>query len=284
MMPQPISIARRGYGLLSTCLIAFALLAGASAGALAADNASSTDKPAVADLPKALQQSVKSGQIEVVRAFKTDVPGLTGYVLSQSGQHQIVYSENGYLIMGRIVSPDGENLSAAYTDKYVPKPDLAKIAQQLEATGHLVQQGPDKAPKIYVFADPNCIYCHKFSDQAAPLVKNDKLQLQWAMVGFLKDTSAGRAAAILTADDPAKAFARNEAGFDEASESGGIEPVQDIDADIQNVLDAHAKQMAAAGGSGTPTLVYKDAQGKWQSKVGAPGRDWLNSFIAGAKE
>ena len=207
MMSQPLSMARRGYGLLSIGLVTLALLAGSSAGALAADNTSSTDKPAVADLPEALQQSVKSGQLEVVRSFKTDVPGLTGYVLSRSGQHQIVYSENGYLIIGRIVSPDGENLSAAYTDKYVPKPDLAKIAQQLEATGHLVQQGPDKAPKIYVFADPNCIYCHKFSDQAAPLVKNDKLQLQWAMVGFLKDTSAGRAAAILTADDPAPLIA-----------------------------------------------------------------------------
>ena len=284
MMSQPLSMARRGYGLLSIGLVTLALLAGSSAGALAADNTSSTDKPAVADLPEALQQSVKSGQLEVVRSFKTDVPGLTGYVLSRSGQHQIVYSENGYLIIGRIVSPDGENLSAAYADQYVPKPDLAKIAQQLEATGHLVQQGPDSAPKIYVFADPNCIYCHKFSDQAAPLVKNDKLQLQWAMVGFLKDTSAGRAAAILSADEPAKAFAKNEAGFDEASESGGIKPIEDIDADIQNVLDAHAKQMAAAGGSGTPTLVYKDAQGKWQSKVGAPGRDWLNSFIESAQK
>ena len=37
--------------------------------------------------------------------------------------------------------------------------------------------------------------------------------------------------------------------------------------------------MAAAGGSGTPTLVYKDAQGKWQSKVGAPGREWLKRAV-----
>ena len=278
------SLIRRSQRPVGTGLAALALMAGSTGIGVAADNTPSADKPAINDLPKVLQESVKSGQVEVVRRFKTDVPGLSGYVLSQSGQHQIVYSENGYLIVGRIVSPEGKNLSAAYTEKYVPKPDLAKVVDQLRKTDHLVQQGPDAAPIIYVFADPNCIYCHKFSEQAAPLIKADKLQLQWAMVGFLKDSSAGRAAAILTADDPAKAFAKNEAGFDEDTESGGIRPAETIDADTQKVLDAHAKQMAAAGGSGTPTLVYKDAQGQWQSKVGAPGREWLNNFIDNAQQ
>ena len=273
------SLTRGSPRFVATGLAAMALLAGSTTAGLAAEKTADAEKPAVNDLPKMLQESVKSGQIEVVRRFKTDVPGLSGYVLSQSGQHQIVYSENGYLIVGKIVSPEGKNLSAAYTEKYVPKPDLAKVVEQLRSTDHLVQQGPDKAPMMYVFADPNCIYCHKFSEQAAPLVKAGKLQLQWAMVGFLKESSAGRAAAILTADDPARAFAKNEAGFDEDTESGGLEPAETIDADIQQVLEAHAKQMAAAGGSGTPTLVYKDAQGKWQSKVGAPGREWLKRAV-----
>ena len=158
-----VSLTRRSPRLVGAALATVALLAGSTTAGLAADKTASADKPAINDLPKVLQESVKSGQIEVVRRFKTDVPGLAGYVLSQSGQHQIVYSENGYLIVGKIVSPEGKNLSATYTDKYVPKPDLAKVVEQLRNTDHLVQQGPDDAPMMYVFADPNCIYCHKFS-------------------------------------------------------------------------------------------------------------------------
>lgn len=240
-----------------------------------------TDKPAVKSLPEVLQSSVKSGQIDVIKSFKTDVPGMTGYVLEQSGQHQIVYGDHGYLVVGRVIAPDGTNLSAQYADQYVPKPDMAKIVDQLKSTGHLVQQGPDSAPRVYVFADPNCIYCHRFYEQAEPLVKAGKLQLQWAMVGFLKDSSAGRAAAILTAKDPAKALVANENGFDESSENGGIDPQKHIDDATQAVLAAHAKQMAAAGGTGTPTLIYRTDKGQWAAKVGAPGTDWLKTRVLG---
>lgn len=240
--------------------------------------AASTDKPAAGDLPPALAKAVDSGSLEVKRQFKTDVPGVTGYVLEKNGQHQIVYGDHGYLFMGQLVSPKGENLSAQYTDKYVPKPDAAKVVNELKKTGHLVQQGPDDAPVLYVFADPNCIYCHRFYQQAESLVKAGKLRLQWAMVGFLKSSSPGRAAAILSARDPAKALVENENGFDEQSENGGIKPVDSPSDKIEKALDAHAKQMSEAGGTGTPTLLYRH-DGGWAAKVGAPGKAWLKHYV-----
>lgn len=255
--------ALAGLGLLATTLAA---------------GAQPTKKPATSDLPPVLAKAVKSGSLQVDRQFKTDVPGVTGYVLQKSGQHQIVYGDHGYLFMGQLVSPEGKNMSAEYTDKYVPKPDVAKVVDQLKDTGHLVQQGPDDAPVIYVFADPNCIYCHRFYQQAESLVQAGKLQLQWVMVGFLKDSSMGRAAAILSAKDPAKALVENENGFDEDSENGGIKPVDSPSDKLKNVINSHYEQMSSAGGTGTPTLLYKH-DGHWAAKIGAPGKAWLKNYI-----
>ncbi|MGN8200154.1 thiol:disulfide interchange protein DsbG [Salinisphaera sp. RV14] len=257
------------------------LAAVAGAGLLAttlAASAQPTQKPATSDLPPVLAKAVKNGSLTVDRQFKTDVPGVTGYVLENDGQHQIVYGDHGYLFMGQMVSPEGKNMSAQYTDKYVPKPDVGKVVDQLKKTGHLVQQGPNDAPVIYVFADPNCIYCHRFYQQAEPLVKAGKLQLQWALVGFLKSSSMGRAAAILSAKDPARALVENENGFDEDSEEGGIKPVASPSAKLKHVINRHYKQMSSAGGNGTPTLLYKK-DGHWAAKIGAPGKAWLKNYI-----
>ncbi|GAB3679697.1 thiol:disulfide interchange protein DsbG [Salinisphaera aquimarina] len=253
----------------------------AGAGLLAATiavHAAPTDKPGNAELPPVLQQAIDGGTLTVNKQFETDVPGVTGYVIERGGRHQIVYGEAGYLFMGQLVSPDGKNLSADYADKYMPKPDLAKVVEQLKDTGQLIQQGPDDAPLMYVFADPNCTYCHRFYEQADALVKAGKLQLQWAMVGFVKASSTGRAAAILSADDPLAALIENEAGFDEETENGGIAPVESPAGEIKTVLDSHAKQMAAAGGTGTPMLLYQQ-DGKWVSRTGAPGTPWLQTYV-----
>lgn len=257
--------AMAGLGLLATTLAA---------------GAQPTQKPATSDLPPVLAKAVKSGSLTVDRQFKTDVPDVTGYVVEQHGQHQVVYGDHGYLFMGQLISPDGKNLSTQYSDQYLPKPDVSKIVSELKNTGHLVQEGPDDAPVIYVFADPNCIYCHRFYQQAEPLVKAGKLQLQWALVGFLKKSSMGRAAAILSAKDPAKALVENENGFDEDSEHGGIKPLASPSDQLKDVINRHYKQMSSSstGVNGTPTLLYKQ-DGHWTAKVGAPGKAWLKNYV-----
>jgi thiol:disulfide interchange protein DsbG len=259
---------------LSVAFAALGLLLGAGLSV-----AQSADKSDHTDVPAVIKKGIEAGQIKVKKKFDTDVPGLTGYVLEKDGQYVVVYGDHGYLIMGNVISPEGENLSSKYADKYVPKPDLAQVVDQLKATGHLVQQGPDDAPLIYAFADPNCIYCHTLYERAKPLVKAGKLQIEWALVGFLKPSSMGRAAAILTADDPTQALIKNEDGFNKSTEDGAIEPLDDPPDEIKQAIKAHAKAMAAARGTGTPTLVYQK-DGHWASKVGAPSQKWLENFVA----
>jgi thiol:disulfide interchange protein DsbG len=274
---QFMSFIRRPRG---AAVFVFCLTLVMAAPAFAANTDKNASKPDTAELPKILQQSVKAGKLTVIKKFKTAKPGLTGYVIQQSGQHEVVYGEDGFLIVGQLISPDGDNLSAQYTQQYVPKPDVAKVVSDLRKTGHLVQQGPDDAPVLYVFADPNCIYCHRFYDQVAPLAKAGKIQVKWALAGFLKPSSMGRAAAILSADDPTAALAKNEAGFNEAKEEGGIKPVDSPNPKLETLINLHYKQMAAAGGNGTPTVIYREGgPNQWAAKVGMPPKGWLESYI-----
>lgn len=62
------------------------------------------------------------------------------------------------------------------------------------------------APRIvYVFTHPNCPFCAKLWLDARPWVDGGKVQLRHVLVGILGPTSAGKAAALLTAKDPSAA-------------------------------------------------------------------------------
>jgi thiol:disulfide interchange protein DsbG len=134
-----------------------------------------------------------------------------------------------------------------------------------------------------VFADPNCIFCYHFYKMAEPLVSSGQLQLRWVMVAFLQSSSAPKAAAILAATDPRAALHADEDGFDVAHESGGIAAAAAQDKALNDVLQAHGSVLDAIGSGsvGTPTLLYRDAQGHWAAQIGLPSPDWLSQYAHG---
>ena len=62
---------------------------------------------------------------------------------------------------------------------------------------------------IYDFFDPNCIYCAKAFQLERPFVDNGQLTVRYVPVGFLTDSSFGKAAAILQAKNPREAMENN---------------------------------------------------------------------------
>jgi len=234
-------------------------------------------------LPPTLAALVKAGKLKVVNQFATDVPGLTGYIVTNQDGTQVVYGDGGYLIVGHVISPKGTDLTDDYRERYSPQPDLAGMVRKLDAGGHLINEGRSTAPLLYVFADPNCIFCYHFYKMAEPLVSSGKLQLRWVMVAFLQSSSAPKAAAILAATDPRAALHADEDRFDVTHESGGIAPAQAHDKSLQDLLRAHVSvlDVIGAGSVGTPTLLYRDAQGRWAAQIGLPSPDWLNQYAHG---
>ncbi|MGH8328353.1 MAG: thiol:disulfide interchange protein DsbG [Steroidobacteraceae bacterium] len=261
------SLPRRrlfGFGLLLLALPAFA-----------------ATRPSSSSLPPMLVSLTASGKLKVLSQFPTEVPGLTGYLISNRDGTQVIYSEHGYLFVGHLISPKGVDLTDNYQQRYGPKPDYAAVVGKLASGGHLISEGRATAPLLYVFADPNCSICYRFYKMAEPLVASGKLQLRWVMVAFLQSSSAAKATAILSARDPRGALHSDEDRFDTVHEAGGIAPARSQQKGLQQVLQAHLSAMDAVGGIGTPTLLYRDEHGHWGAVVGLPTSDWLAQYSGG---
>ena len=161
---------------------------------------------------------------------------------------------------------------------------------QLEKS-HWIADGREGAPRtVYVFTDPNCPYCNKLWADARPWVDAGKLQLRHVMVGILTPTSAGKAAALLGAKDPAAALNAYERGHAASNAkllvSGcpkplgdeGVEPLATVPPALAAQLDANAKLMASNGLRVTPALEWMDARGGVQMRQGAPIADLAAIF------
>ena len=122
---------------------------------------------------------------------------------------------------------------------------------------------------IYVFMDPNCIYCH-YAWKAFRPYEVEGLEVHWIPMGFLKADSAGKGAALFQAKDGAALLAQLETNFDEKSESGGIAPLTPIPPAAQAKLDGNLNLFKQIGLQGTPAIVYKDSTGKWTEADGLP--------------
>jgi thiol:disulfide interchange protein DsbG len=131
----------------------------------------------------------------------------------------------------------------------------------------------NQGPIIDVFFDPNCIYCHKLYERALPLVKAGKLQMRVTMVGFLKPSSADKAAAILSAKDPAKALAYNEAHFVTSTEEGGIKPITAQQPATTAAVGSNTGILIKTGQEATPTVIFCNKTGGFKMIHGIPGNE-----------
>ena len=158
-----------------------------------------------------------------------------------------------------------------------------------------IADGRDDAPrKVYVFTDPNCPFCAKFWADARPWVDAGKVQLRHVIVGILTPTSAGRAAALLTAPDPVAALAAHERAHagptQQALAAGGrprplgeagVKPLFTVSAALKLQLDRNAMLMTSYGLQATPAVVWLDDKGQAQARQGIP--DSALSTVLGPK-
>jgi len=223
------------------------------------------------DLPAPIK-AIEAQGVEVMGTFAAP-GGLTGYagVIEQHPLAIYLTADGKQAIIGTMIDATGNNLSDEPLDKLVRKPMTVKIWKQLEKSTWIAD-GSNSAPRIvYVFTDPNCPYCNKFWNDARPWVKAGKVQLRDIVVAILAPTSAGKAAALLSAKDPQAALTRHEQQY----ANGGVKPLDRISAQISAQLDANQNLMQQLGSSATPTIFYKDASGNLQKVEGAPQAQML---------
>ncbi len=220
-------------------------------------------------MPKPIQEMLDNGAT-LIKKFAAPSQ-LNGWVIGKNGRYTIIYStpDNKTLLAGDLIDEDGNNLTETYADKYLPKPDLAPLYEKLEKSTY-ISEGTQGAPKsvIYVFFDPNCPFCH-FAWKALQPYEAVGLQVRWIPVAYLMETSTGKAAAILQSQDKLATFRENETQYNLPKHEGGIKPVKPNAASSKQ-LQANSALMHEFGITGTPALVWKDANGKVQMKSGLP--------------
>lgn len=214
------------------------------------------------DKAKLLVQDASRGHAIAESVFKGP-DGLVGVVTQGQGSpnKEIVWASPSLEVLfpGPALTRDGNNLTekAMVEQKITPQQPKAELnAEQLGEA--LVGKGfivGTKGPLITAFMDPNCIFCNRFYNDVAPLVKSGQVRVRYIMVGFLKPTSIPRSVAILAAKDPAKALERDEKNFDEAHEEGGEAPATGNHPKQEEEVRANTELMGKAGPISTPTLV-----------------------------
>ena len=154
--------------------------------------------------------------------------------------------------------------------------DLPALFSTLEKTDAVTEGATSPKRILYVFFDANCWYCH-LTWKALQAYEKAGLQVRWVPVAYQKESSTGRAAAIMQAKDRVAAMRENETGYRAESYDGGIAPVKASKV-LAAQLDANFELMDRFGVSGTPGLVWKDETGRVRVRTGMPRLSQLPSI------
>lgn len=241
--------------------------------------------PAAVKGAQTIFDKLGNGQAHITKSF--DGPpgsGLTGLAVNLGGERNMVAyttKDGQYIIIGAVFGADGQNYSLKASQAYLPPPPpppSAKANFQDLGKAHTYLWGSPKAKKeMWAVMDPDCIFCHKFYDEVAPFVKSGEVKIHIVQVGFLKPDSLGKAAAIFAAKDPQELLAKDEAGFVEATEEGGIK-ADTSDAKAVAMVKDNNTWMQSHGIGGTPYILYRGVNGEPAVMPGFP-QD-INSFLA----
>lgn len=221
-------------------------------------------------------KAIEARGAEIIQRF--DAPsGLQGYAARFNGQGVALYltADGEHVLVGSLLDAQGEDLSREPLDKLVYGPQGKAMLSKLEKSSWITD-GKVSAPRIvYVFSDPNCPYCNLFWKQARPWVEAGAVQVRHVMVGMLRQDSAAKAAALLSASDPQAALHEHEAAG-KASTLQGLKKIPDA---IQQQLDHNLGLMAEMGASATPAIFYQDEAGQLQQQLGAPSPELLIQIL-----
>jgi thiol:disulfide interchange protein DsbG len=195
-----------------------------------------------------------------------------------------VAPDGKYLLSGLLFDGEGNNLTTAQYESYVPKPDQNALLKDAERTAWIEDGRPDAKAVIYALGEPHCGYCKLFYQQTRAAVTKGDLAIRWIMIGF--DFEGKQAAAnMFTAADPARVlyetFAKSQSGkltsaFVPMSVAMSPRPASEAPAQAVARNEGYA---AAHNMGGTPYIVYKTAGGSVEGVPGAPPPQQLAEIL-----
>ncbi|MGA8009920.1 MAG: thioredoxin fold domain-containing protein, partial [Thiomonas sp.] len=135
---------------------------------------------------------------------------------------------------------------------------------------------------LFIFFDPNCPFCHELYKKLRAFVGQDDVQFRWIPLGMLTASSLPKAAAILQAPDPLKAFDKNENDYDFAANGqpgGGIEPATTIVSKVREALAANLALYNSQKLFGVPVVIWRKADGRADMLIGVPSDAQIQTIL-----
>lgn len=168
------------------------------------------------------------------------------------------------------------------------KPGAPKPEQKGQIPAQMLAEAPrstwlrDGQSKhvLYVFFDPNCPYCHKLYEALRDPVALGEVELRWIPVGISRESSLGKAAAILEAKNPVDAFHYNEHHFTfDGGKFGGIEEEPLPREETLKKLAANLRLLERAGALAVPAMLFRTRDGSVRYVPGAPPAATLEEIV-----
>lgn len=178
--------------------------------------------------------------------------------------------------------------AAAAQKSETKKPGAPKPEQKGQVPATMLAEAPqstwlrDGQSKhvIYVFFDPNCPYCHKIYEALRDPVALGEVELRWIPVGVVRESSLGKAAAILEAKKPNEAFHYNEQHFTfDGGKLGGIEEETLPREETLRKLAANLTLLKKAGALAVPAMLFRTRDGTVRYIPGAPPTATLEEIV-----
>jgi len=243
--------------------IACLLLAGCSH-----TEAPTTDTASVPAVTSSTVQKALAGTgVEITG--KLEAPkGYQGFVGVYQGRSLPVYvmPDGKHLAIGSMYDMTGHDLTSPAMRRIADSGFGAAQWAMLEKATWVVEGNPHAKRVVYVFADTRCPYCHHLWEASQKWLERGNVQVRTIPVAVISPDSLPEAAVILDADDPAKAWQESERHF-------GSNPKPDVDAGSKlsrQKIRANSMLMNVLGFHGTPSVVYKDADGGIRVLRGLP--------------
>ncbi len=234
--------------------------------------AEQTPPPIIQNLP---------GHPAVLASLPVKGTPLTAWLLRAGKRLGVVYTgtKGDYLIAGgEIMTSKGLlPVSRQLLSDYYSQHNFKALVDALQSA-KTIHQGKS-GPLIYVFWDPNCIYCHKLWDELQPAIKTGRLQVNWVPVGVIKRSSPAKAAAILAAKSPLQAMQEDESRFNPQIEEGGITVPKHIPERFLRAVSANTRLFEENSMQGTPSILYRAKNGAWHVIPGYISLNELSSKL-----
>lgn len=242
-----------------------------------ADNEATSNDALKLTVPALVQQIAADWGGTVTRSFVSGSGLVAHVVVVTDFDVRLIYStlDGERVILGEVLSPDGVSLTRQQSQENTPEIDLsARFDALLASTVDSSLITGSKPSTLTVVYEPHCGFCRQFYK----MTEGTDVQIRWIPVGFLSDDSSTVAAAMLAHKDQASEAMNLVQTPDGVRQFAAVTPSE---VDLARIAENWAA-LQPLGVNGTPTLIWRDAEGEVSIRRSMVSSDELQAITKAA--